>query len=140
MSPRPASSSYRRPAPSAIAGAVAVLGIVSAAASAAAQDPVAAGVTTPGRAGAALAAAVGLSSVVIGAIARRGGGNGRARTAAVAVALGLAGLVLAAQHLARFTGGFGTGDGRAGALVAIVAALAGAVLGALALARARRGA
>jgi len=96
-----------------------------------------------------MAAAVGLVSLVAGGLALRaahapGGEHGRASRVGVAgvaaVAVGLTGLALATQHLARFTGGFGTGDGRAGAIVAIVTALVGTALGALAVARARRAA
>jgi hypothetical protein len=136
---RIAFSSSRRPATAALAALVSALGPD---ASAAAQASVAAGVSTPGRAGAAMAAAVGLVSLVAGGLALRAArGRSPARvgvTGAAAVAVGLTGLALATQHLARFTGGFGTGDGRAGAIVAIVAALVGATLGTLALVRVRR--
>jgi hypothetical protein len=56
----------------------------------------------------------------------------------VALVVGLTGIALGAQHLARHTGGFGTGDGRAGAIIALVVGLIGMILGGLALARTRR--
>jgi hypothetical protein len=126
-----------------LTAAAALLGYFGLAAPAAAQVSVAAGATTPGRVGAAVAAVVGLISVVIGGLAltrsarRDGTGNGRAR-AILALVVGLIGMVLGAQHLARYTGGFGTGDGRAGAIVALLVGLIGMVLGGLALARSRR--
>jgi hypothetical protein len=52
--------------------------------------------------------------------------------------LGLIGMALAGLHLATTTGGFGTGSGRAGAVVALVLGLIGVVLGRLALAGSRR--
>jgi hypothetical protein len=123
--------------------AAALLAGFGLAAPAAAQVSVAAGRITPGRAGALVAAVVGLISVVIGGLAlarsrgRVGTGGGRSR-AIVALVVGLIGMVLAAQHLARYTGGFGTGGGRAGAIVALVLGLIGVVLGGLAQARSRR--
>jgi hypothetical protein len=95
-----------------------------------------------GRAGASLAAVVGLIGVVIGglALARAAGritGTGR-NGAIVAMVLGLIGMVLAGLHLATNTGAIGTGSGRAGAIVAVVLGLIDMVLGGLALARSRR--
>ena len=52
--------------------------------------------------------------------------------------LGLIGMVLSVVHLGTSTSGFGTGGGRAGAIVALVLALIGMSLGGLALARSRR--
>jgi hypothetical protein len=52
--------------------------------------------------------------------------------------LGLIGMVLSLAHLSASTGGFGTGGGRAGAIVALVLGLIGISLGGLALARSRR--
>ena len=87
----------------------ALLGGVGLAAPAAAHVSIAAGVITPGRLGAAVAAVVGLIGVVIGGLA-----------------------------LARSAGRIGTGSGRGGAVVALVVGLIGMVLGALAIARSRR--
>ncbi|HET6891711.1 MAG TPA: DUF6223 family protein, partial [Pyrinomonadaceae bacterium] len=76
---------------------------------------------TAGRARAMVAVAVGLISSVIGGLAlarsagRIGTGNGPAG-AIVALILGLIGMVLSVVHLAGSTG-FGTGGGRAGAIV-----------------------
>jgi hypothetical protein len=52
--------------------------------------------------------------------------------------MGLIGIVLSGLHLATTTGGFGTGKGRAGAIVAMIIGLTGTLLGWLALARSRR--
>lgn len=90
---------------------------------------------TPGRAVSILAGAVGLISIIIG-------GRALSRSwrigAIVALAAGLAGIVLGVLHLAATTGGFGTGKGRAGAIVAIVIGLTGVALGGLALTRSWR--
>ena len=90
---------------------------------------------TAGRTRALLAAAVGLVSLIIGALALARAGRGGGRTAAlVALVLGLIGVVVSVIHLAGSTG-FGTGGGRAGAIVALVLALIGASLSGLALKR-----
>ena len=122
-----------------IAAAAALLGDVGLAAPAAAPVSFAAGVIGPGsgRAGASLAAVVGLIGVVIGGLAlsrsagRTDPGNGR-NGAIVALAFALIGTVLAGLHLATNPGGIGTGHGRAGAIVALVLGLIGIVLGGLA--------
>ena len=98
---------------------------------------------TPGRAGAIVAAVVGLTSVLIGglSLARSAGrfGAGNSRTGGMmAAVLGLIGIVLAGLHLANSAGGFGTGSGRAGAIVAVVVSLIGMALAGLVLARSRR--
>ena len=100
-----------------------------------------AGRMTTGRARATGAAAVGLISMVIGALAlratrRRGTGNARA-IAIVALVLGLISIVYSVVHLGTSTGGFGTGGGRAGAIVGLVLGLIGMIHGGLALARSR---
>jgi len=127
------------------AAAAPLLGGFGLAAPVAAHISVATGVIGPGsgRAGASLAAVVGLIGVVIGGLAlarsvgRIGTGNGR-NGAIVALVLGLIGMVLAGLHLATNTGDIGTGHGRAGAIVALVLGPIGIVLGGLALARSRR--
>ena len=58
--------------------------------------------------------------------------------AGLAAAVGLIGVVLAGLHLATNPGGIGTGHGRAGAIVALVLGPMGMVLGGLARARSRR--
>jgi hypothetical protein len=95
------------------------------------------GIGGSGRVGATLAAAVGLVSVVVGglALARAGG---RRAGALLAVAAGLAGAVLSVWHLAQTTEGFGTGQGRAGAIIGLVLGVVGVNLGGLALGRTRR--
>ena len=98
---------------------------------------------TAGRARSLVAGAVGLVSLIIGALAlarssgRIGTGNGRTG-AVVALMLGLIGIVLSVVHLGTSTGGFGTGSGRAGAIVALVLGLIGVTLGGLVLVRSRR--
>ncbi len=88
-----------------------------------------------GRAWANLAALLGLLSLVIGgtALARslRGG-------SIVALAVGLAGLILSSLHLAYSAGGVGTGNGRLGAMIALALSLIGMILSGTALARRRR--
>jgi Family of unknown function (DUF6223) len=64
-------------------------------------------------------------------------GNARAG-AVVAAMLGLISLVMGGLHTANSAGGFGTGNGLAGAIVAIGLGLIGMALGGLALARSRR--
>ncbi|HKY43200.1 MAG TPA: DUF6223 family protein [Pyrinomonadaceae bacterium] len=96
---------------------------------------------TAGRARSLVAAAVGLVSLIIGALAlaRSSIGTSNGRTGAVvALVLGLIGSVLSVVHLGMSTGGFGTGSGRAGAIVALVLGLIGVNLGGLVLARLRR--
>ena len=56
----------------------------------------------------------------------------------MALVLGLISVVVAGLHAANSAGGFGTGNGLAGAIVALVLGLIGLVLGGLALARSRR--
>lgn len=96
---------------------------------------------TPGRSAALLAGLVGLISVGIGwwalvRAARRA--NSGPAMAIVALVVGLTGILLSGLHLARATGGFGTGSGRAGAIVGLVVGAIGMVLGWRALARSRR--
>jgi hypothetical protein len=98
---------------------------------------------TPGRAQSLAALAVGLISVVLGALALARsvgpvGRAGRRSRAIVSLAVGLSGMILSALRLATASGGIGTGSGRLGAIVALVAALVGTVLGGLAMSRSRR--
>jgi hypothetical protein len=90
----------------------------------------------------AVAAVVGLTSVIIGglALARSGRirtGSGRAG-AFVALAAGLISVVVGGLHMANSAGGFGSGNGLAGAVVALGLGLIGMLVGGLALARSRR--
>jgi len=84
---------------------------------------------TPGRARSLVGVFFGLVSVIIGSFAKR-----RKRSWAItALALGIIAIILSAIHLANVTGGFGTGGGKAGAIVAIVLGLCGCALGGFAL-------
>jgi hypothetical protein len=87
----------------------------------------------------AVAAVVGLTSIVIGglALARSGARNERAWIVLALVA-GLVSAVVGALHAANSAGGLGTGNGLAGAVVAVVLGLIGMAVGVLALARSRR--
>jgi Family of unknown function (DUF6223) len=90
----------------------------------------------------AVAAVVGLTSVVIDGLAlarsgRIGTGNGRAGSIGALVA-GLISVVVGGLHLANAPGGPGTGNGVAGAIVALLMGVIGMVIGGLALARSRR--
>lgn len=87
---------------------------------------------TSGRARALVAAAVGLISLIIGAFALARS-TGRVWSMG-ALVVGLIGTILSVVHLST-SGGFGTGGGRAGAIVGLVLALIGMILGGLALAR-----
>lgn len=95
------------------------------------------GIGGSGRFGATAFALLSLVSVIVGGMAVSRAVAGR-RRALLALATGAVGLVLSALHLALTTGGFGTGQGRAGAIAGVVLGLVGVGLGALALARARR--
>ncbi|HMF71933.1 MAG TPA: DUF6223 family protein [Flavitalea sp.] len=97
-------------------------------------------IITTGRLWSIVAAVVGLIGVIVGWMALAHSArriSSRRLMGIVALALGLIGVVLSGLHLARTTGGFGTGKGRAGAIVALVVALIGMVLGRLVLARLR---
>jgi uncharacterized protein DUF6223 len=90
----------------------------------------------------AVAALVGLISVIVGGLVlarsrRTGTGTGR-NGAVVALALGLISVVVGGLHGANAAGGLGTGNGLAGAVVALALGLIGMVLGGLALVRSRR--
>lgn len=86
---------------------------------------------TAGRTSATVIAVAGLVGVVIGGLAlhsagRIGARNGRA---GAALSIGLIVIILSAVHLSRATGDFGTGSGRAGAIVALVLGLTAMILG-----------
>lgn len=89
-----------------------------------------------------VAALVGLIGVVLGGLAlARPARNGAGSKPLGAIASGLAGLTSAAVgglHAANSAGGFGTGNGLAGAIAAIMMGLISMVLAGLALARFRR--
>lgn len=88
-----------------------------------------------------IAAVLGLISVIAGGLAvsarTRRPGTRRSR-AVTALALGAIAVVVGGIHGAEAAGGFGTGNGLAGAIAAVVLGLGGVVLGSLSLVRARR--
>ncbi|HEX6427784.1 MAG TPA: DUF6223 family protein [Niastella sp.] len=96
---------------------------------------------TPGRLFSIVAGLVGLISVVIGGMAMarsaRRISSGRLM-GIVALVMALICIVLSGLHLATTTGGFGTGKGRAGAIVALVVGFIGMMLGGIAVTRSRR--
>jgi hypothetical protein len=92
---------------------------------------------TPGRAYALAGGVIGLTSLIIGwrAKVRSKAGIDKARTGAmVALALGLTSIVLSIVHLSTSAGAvFGSGSGKAGALIALVPASIGIIFSGLAL-------
>lgn len=82
-----------------------------------------------------LAALAGLTGMIIGWRARNGSSQTKAIVASV---LGLISLFIGVLHAANAAGGFGTGNGLAGAIVAILLGLSGMVVGLIALVRFRR--
>lgn len=90
---------------------------------------------TSARARSLVGGVVGLVSVIIGwrvktRLAVNSSSNRSWTT--VALVLGLGAIVLSVVHLANVTGGFGTGGGKAGAIVALVLGLIGTSLSGLA--------
>jgi glucan phosphoethanolaminetransferase (alkaline phosphatase superfamily) len=95
---------------------------------------------TPARAKSLIGVASGLLSLIIGWKTRaRANENttGQRSWPTAALVLGLVAMLLSIVHLTNNTGGFGTGGGKAGAIVALILGLAGAVISGLAL-RSRR--
>ncbi len=96
------------------------------------------GITT-GRAKSLLGGVIGLASLIIGWRAKRLAKNNsdRARSSAmVALVLGSTGIILSLIHLAATSGAvFGSGSGKAGAIVGIVLSAIGLVLGWLGLSK-----
>jgi hypothetical protein len=92
---------------------------------------------TPGRARALVGDAVGIISLIIGwrAKARSKRGNSKVRTwATLAVVFGIIGLILSVVHLGMTAGAvFGSGSGKAGAIVALVPNSIGIILGGMVL-------
>jgi uncharacterized protein DUF6223 len=126
------------------ATAAALLGAFWLAAPAAAHasaQPAAASVYTmsSGRLGAAVAVLVGLIGVVIGGRALARTGTGSGRNGAtVALVAGLIGMTLGGLVVATSDGGVGTGNGLGGAIVALVVGSISLIVGGLGLARLRR--
>jgi hypothetical protein len=93
---------------------------------------------TQGRAKSLVGVVVGLASMVIGLRSRRKSATATNRALswpAAGLGLGIVALILSIIHIANTDGGFGTGGGKAGAIVAFVLGLAGAVLCSVALHR-----
>jgi glucan phosphoethanolaminetransferase (alkaline phosphatase superfamily) len=92
------------------------------------------GITT-GRARSLVGVALGLTSLIIGwrAKARSVVSPSGRKWNITALVLGLVAVVLSVMHLATFMGGFGTGGGKAGAIVALVLGLIGMALSGRAL-------
>lgn len=86
---------------------------------------------TSGRARALVGGVIGLTSLIIGWRARvRSSSTG----AKLAIALGLTAIVLSVVHLSTVAGAvFGSGSGKAGAIVALLLAIIGTILGGLTL-------
>lgn len=101
-------------------------------------DPVVYGMTQ-GRLTSIFLGFVDIASVITGALALRSSTKSGFKKGAAtwSVVLGSFSMLLSLVHLSNATGGFGTGSGKAGAIVAIVFGLTGTTLGGLALWRAR---
>ena len=98
-------------------------------------------IITTGRLWSIVAGVVGLAGLIIGRIALlRSARNIRSaqRMGSVALIMGLISVIVSGYHLASTTGGFGTGKGRAGAIIAMIIGLIGIIFGRLALTRSRR--
>jgi hypothetical protein len=93
---------------------------------------------TPARARSLVGGVIGLASVVIGWCAKSKAvkNSKSSRSWGIsALVLGLVAVILSIVHLAGNTGGFGTGGGKAGAIVALVLGIIGAALGGRAMRR-----
>lgn len=91
---------------------------------------------TSGRTRSLVGGVIGLVSVIIGwrARSRSVANKSRARTPGIsACVLGIVAIALSVVHLAGNTGGFGTGGGKAGAIVALVLGIIGTFLGGISM-------
>lgn len=91
---------------------------------------------TSARARSLVGGVIGLISLIVGwrVKSRPSVQPGRSRSWAItALGLGFIAIILSVVHLANVTGGFGTGGGKAGAIVALVLGLIGTSLSGLAL-------
>ena len=95
---------------------------------------------TQGRLISVIAGLIGLTSVITGAPALRSSASAgfKKRMSTRSLVMGSLCTVLSLIHLANTNSGFGTGSGKAGALVAIVLGAIGMMLGGIALSRSRR--
>jgi hypothetical protein len=87
---------------------------------------------TPARAKSLVGGVLGLVSVIVGWRVKKRPGPGRS-LAVIAFLSGIAAIVLSIIHLANTNGGFGTGGGKAGAIVALLLGLVGTGLSGLAM-------
>ena len=90
---------------------------------------------TAGRARSLVGGLLGLISLIMGwrAKSRLANGHSRKSSATIALVVGLIAIGFSIVHLANVAGGFGTGGGKAGAIVALVLGVTGATLGGLTL-------
>ncbi|MEJ7644581.1 MAG: DUF6223 family protein [Chryseolinea sp.] len=91
---------------------------------------------TPGRAKSLVGGVLGLLSLIIGwrtKVHAKSNTNGARTWPIAALVSGLAAVVFSVVHVTESAGGFGTGGGKAGAIVAIVLGLTGAALSSLAI-------
>ncbi len=89
---------------------------------------------TPGRARSLAGGAVAVLSLIVGLRARRKSATNTSNWrswAMASLALGVVAVVLSVLHLVNTTGGFGTGGGKAGAIIALLVAFIGVVLSTL---------
>ena len=102
-------------------------------------DPVVYGIT-PGRLTSIIAGLAGLTSIVAGGLALRSSASiqFKKRTGTTSLVMGSVSAILSLIHLANTSGGFGTGSGKAGAIVASVLGGIGMLLGGRALTLSRR--
>lgn len=101
-------------------------------------DPVVYGIAQ-GRLTSIIAGLVALISIIMGVLALRSSASAsfKKRIGTLSIVLGSLSAFLSLIHLANSTGGFGTGSGKAGAIVAIILGMIGTTLGGMALSRSR---
>jgi hypothetical protein len=87
---------------------------------------------TSGRARSLIGVGLALVSVVVGWRVKKRPGNNRV-WAFIALAAGILGMLVSIMQLAKNTGGFGTGGGKAGAIVALILGTTGIFINGLTL-------
>jgi peptidoglycan/LPS O-acetylase OafA/YrhL len=90
---------------------------------------------TSGRARSLIGVVLGIASVIVGWSSKR---KTRRRSAS-ALLLGIAAMIVSVAHLLNLTGDFGTGGGKAGAIVALGLGTFGCVVSVVALLKQRKG-
>jgi len=99
---------------------------------------------TSGRLESILISVLGLASLIIGIrsfrSSKRATSGNKRKAATIAAIAGILCIILASVHIANTTGGFGTGGGKAGAIVAITLGAAGIILSGLTVNRLRHAA